>query len=230
MFLRKAFHLAIASLLLTSCSEMPDFSLADKDANQSAASSEKLALRQVAFTDLPNWQTDRQDMALQAFAKSCAKIEKRKAEDNFSGEKWSGRVADWQQACRNRPQGAVTSAQARDYFQNNFTPYAASDNGDEQGLFTGYFEASLNGSNTKTGAYQIPLRAKPDDLVMVDLGAFRDELKGQRIAGRVVNGSLKPYEDRAAIETGKLPAAQDKPLLYVDNAVDADQWAAFVLR
>ena len=42
---------------------------------------------------------------------------------------------------------------------------------------------------------------------MVELGDFRDTLKGQRIAGRVVNGSLKPYETRADIEAEKLSNA-----------------------
>lgn len=53
---------------------------------------------------------------------------------------------------------------------------------------------------------------------MVELGDFRDSLKGQRIAGRVVKGALKPYETRADIEAGKLEA---KPLVYVDDPVDA---------
>lgn len=54
---------------------------------------------------------------------------------------------------------------------------------------------------------------------MVELGDFRETLKGQRIAGRVVNGNLKPYENRADIEAGKLKDA--KPLVWVDDPVDA---------
>jgi membrane-bound lytic murein transglycosylase A len=56
---------------------------------------------------------------------------------------------------------------------------------------------------------------------MVDLGEFRPELKGQRIAGRVADGRLRPYEERAKIVAGKLPAGQDVPLLWVDDPVDA---------
>jgi membrane-bound lytic murein transglycosylase A len=56
---------------------------------------------------------------------------------------------------------------------------------------------------------------------MVNLGEFRDELRGQRIAGRVVDGTLKPYQDRTQIELGKLPKDQDRALLYVDSAVEA---------
>ena len=68
-----------------------------------------------------------------------------------------------------------------------------------EGLFTGYFEASLKGSKTRHGPYQTPILKKPDDLVMVDLGDFRDDLKGRRIAGRVIDTRLKPFEDRETI-------------------------------
>jgi membrane-bound lytic murein transglycosylase A len=115
----------------------------------------------------------------------------------------------------------MTPSQARQYFETHFTPVAATADGEPEGLFTGYYEASLRGSRTQEGPYRIPLRAKPSDLVMVNLGEFREELKGQRIAGRVKGGLLKPYEDRAAIEDGKLPPDQDRVLFWVDNAVDA---------
>lgn len=95
------------------------------------------------------------------------------------------------------------------------------DGNEPEGLFTGYYESALKGSLTRGGQYQYPLRARPDDLVMVQLGDFREELKGQRIAGRVLNGNLKPYETHGEITAGKLPKSQDKTLVWVDSAVDA---------
>ena len=58
-------------------------------------------------------------------------------------------------------------------------------------------------------------------LVMVNLGEFRDELKGERIAGRVRDGRLKPYESHAEILSGQLPVEQDRALVWVDSAIDA---------
>src|SRR5690606_9984185 len=58
------------------------------------------------------------------------------------------------------------------------------------------------------------------ELVTVDLGAFRDSLKGERIAGRVVDGALKPYPDRSAIDAGAL-AGRGLELLWVDDPVAA---------
>lgn len=181
----------------------------------------KLVLQPASFADLPNWKNDSAQEALTAFRISCGRILKADPAKNFSAEIEAGTNADWQDACRQIQAGDVSAQTAQNYFENNFTPFAATNDGDPNGLFTGYFEASLQGSKNRGGQYQIPLRAKPDDLVMVDLGQFRDELKGQRIAGRVTGGSLKPYETRAQIEDGQLPPAQDKTLLWVDSAVDA---------
>lgn len=71
---------------------------------------------------------------------------------------------------------------------------------EKQGTFTGYFEPVYQASRTPTLQHSAPVLPRPDDLVEVDLGRFRDNLKGERIAGRVVNGRLTPYDDRAAIE------------------------------
>ena len=182
----------------------------------------KLVLKPATFKDLPGWTADNQQQALVALASSCSRIAKNDpAKPVFSAD-WAGTAGQWQRACEAMPHITTsTPQQARIYFETWFTPVAATADGKAEGLFTGYYEASLRGSLTQGGPYQIPLRLRPDDLVMVNLGEFRDELKGQRIAGRVVTGQLKPYEDRAAIEDGKLPAPQDKVLVWVDSAVDA---------
>ncbi len=183
----------------------------------------KLVLKPATFSELPGWGQDDAAAALVPFAKSCARILKIDPVQKPSmSADWAGPIIKWQAACRALPQpGTANPDQARAYFETYFTPVQATADGKAEGLFTGYYQASLRGSRTPGGAYSIPLRAKPDDLVMVNLGEFREELKGQRIAGRVKSGQLKPYEDRAAIEDGKLPSGQDKPLVWVDSAVDA---------
>ncbi len=65
------------------------------------------------------------------------------------------------------------------------------------------------------------MREKPKDLVSVDLGQFRDDLRGKRIAGRVVGDKLKPYEDRAEIIAEKMPLKVDTTMMWVDSSVDA---------
>src|SRR6185436_18649818 len=92
--------------------------------------------------------------------------------------------------------------------------------GDPEGLFTGYYEPLLHGSRKRTDLYRVPLYVRPPELVTVDLGAFREELKGQRLAGRVEDGALVPYPDRRAIVEGAL-AGRDLELVWVDDPIDA---------
>ncbi len=183
---------------------------------------EVLEFKVASFSNLPGWEFDAHDAGLLAFSRSCTRILKQSADKSFGPDPWAGKYSDWQKVCQALPPVETTSpAQARRYFETWFTPVAALADGKPEGLFTGYYEASLRGSLNQEGPYQIPLLARPADLVMVNLGEFRPELRGQRIAGRVTDGYLKPYEDRAAIENGKLPADMEVPLLWTDSAVGA---------
>lgn len=186
----------------------------------------RLTLEKVSFSKVPGWNNDALEQSLKAFEKSCNTVLKRDENAPFKQAfPYAGLNKDWQKACRSLlmtyPQ---TAYDTRVFFEEYFTPYAIYANHDDEGLFTGYYEASLRGSVTKTSKYNYPLYKRPSDLIMVDLGDFRDELKGQRIAGRVIEARLKPYEDRAQIEQGAL-SNQGLELVYVDDPI-----AAFFLQ
>lgn len=170
------------------------------------------------FSNLPAWPDSNPQEFLNAFEKTCTRIGKKDSNKTYvSDPKW-GTVEQWQSLCTTLPKAEDLTS----WIEANFTPVSVRDSlHKETGLFTGYYEASLKGSRTQSELYNVKLRARPDDLVMVDLGNFRDELKGQRIAGRVVDGKLKPYEDRSEIIASKLPPEQDNVLFWVDDAVDA---------
>jgi len=175
-----------------------------------------------SFSTLPDWRQENFVGFAQAYNRSCKAILKKSAQSNFGSNPKFGKAQEWQIACRKFAKiNQNNPTQVRQFFEQNFTPYVARAGQKSDGLFTGYFEAGLNGSRTRQGPYQTPLRARPDDLVMVNLGEFRDELKGQRIAGRVIDGRLRVYEDHEEIIKGGLPPAQDKPLVWVDSPVDA---------
>ena len=109
---------------------------------------------------------------------------------------------------------------ARAFFERWFVPHLASAGRRAGGLFTGYYEPELNGSRVRSDRYAVPIYVKPSDLVSVDLGLFRRSLKGERIAGRLVDGRLTPYASRAEIEAGRL-RGRELELVWVDDAVDA---------
>ena len=181
-----------------------------------------LKLQAASFQDLPEWRNENFQNFAQAYERSCARILKKDSQSLFGADSKFGKAQEWQIACRKfQKTDKQNIASLRQFFEQNFIPYTAKADFETEGLFTGYYEASLNGSRTKKGKFIYPLRARPDDLVMVDLGEFRDELKGQRIAGRVKGGKLKPYETHGEILAGKLPKSQDKALVWVDDPVEA---------
>lgn len=187
---------------------------------------DRLTLAPVAFRDLPGWTDDRVAEAVPAFQRSCARLKGQPADKPVGPNGVGGKVADWTAVCAELaalPAGDGTpdkDARARTFFETWFTPYAAGNNGTRKGLFTGYYEPELKGSRTPDAAFPVPLYRKPADLVMVDLGEFAERWRGERIAGRVVDGRLKPYEDRTAIEAGAL-RGKGLELLWVDDPIGA---------
>jgi membrane-bound lytic murein transglycosylase A len=185
-----------------------------------------MSLQKTSFDKLPGWQNDHVGEALLALQNSCVAIKKRDAAKAMNVNQVGGTAAAWRDVCLALDgvdeAGAADkdSTVARQFIETWFDPYVISTPNGKTGLFTGYYEPSLRGSLTQQGAYQYPLYQRPADLVMAELGDFRPNLQGQRIAGRVQNGTLKPYEDRAAIDKGAL-AGQNLELLWVDNPYDS---------
>ena len=182
-------------------------------------------LKPAAFEALPGWRTDDLADVLPALARSCARIAKRAAEDAFFGVMpYAGTNQDWQEACAAMP---VDPQLAHQYFEAYFTPYEIwadiKNPASREGLFTGYYEPMLKAVDvavTHDAAQGTPLYMRPDDLITVDLGAFKPELKGQNITGRVTDGKLVPYYTRADIEKGALDGKAFE-ILHVTDPVDA---------
>lgn len=215
---KAAISLWVCLVFLTGCAEMP---------KPVADAPKKLTVVKTEFVNLPGWGGDDLLEFVKAYQKSCARILKAPSDKEFGALAEAGTYVRWQGVCLDMKVLDVNNPAAiKAFVERHFVPYEVRGNDDPVGLFTGYYEASLRGSLTKSPTYNIPLYTRPDDLVMVDLGQFRDELKGQRIAGRVNDGNLKPYETRAEIVAGDWPHAfekngGDKVLVWVDDAVDA---------
>ncbi len=178
-------------------------------------------LSPTGFDRLPGWTGDDQGAALAAFRRACAVLAGRDDAEPFgpeSGTAAAGTVADWRPACAAAETTAPASARA--FFETAFLPFAAANNDRRAGLFTGYYEPELRGSRRSGGAYATPLLRRPPDLVSVDLGRFRPAWKGERTAGRVVDGVLVPYQSRAEIAAGTL-AGRGLELVWVDDPIDA---------
>ncbi|WP_262693401.1 murein transglycosylase A [Kordiimonas aquimaris] len=178
-----------------------------------------LRYEEINFADLPGWHTADIMAAKPALLKSCEKMANLPSNRRLPGAAIGGVGHDWTEGCN-----ALVGAGSRNALQqallDHFEPLAVSLDGESEGLFTGYYEALLQGSRERSARYNVPLYMRPPELVMVDLGAFRSDLRGRRIAGSVRNGRLMPYPDRAAINDGALDD-RDLEVLWVDSAVDA---------
>lgn len=150
----------------------------------------------------------------------------------------SGAAGDWRPACAAAAALDLDSLErdeaaraARRFFEEHFRPLRISSRRDpapdgparrlgprlsQTGLFTGYFEPAFEASPVPTARFSAPLHARPSDLVMVDLGAFRPALAGERIAGYVNDGRLHPYPDHRAINDGALDGRDSRVLAFLD--------------
>ena len=181
---------------------------------------EALTLRRVEFSGLPGWRNDDQRAALPALRRSCGALGKLPPERPVGAQKFFGTYGDWRAPCAAlAAKGEMDRAAARSFFEQWFAPYAASNEGKTDGLFTGYFEAELKGMRKKTGKYIYPIYAAPPDLLTIDLGKFKPDLQGQTISGRIDGNSLVPYFTRGEIDGGTL-ANKNLELFWTDDVID----------
>ena len=187
-----------------------------------------LEIRPLAFTDLNGWVEADKQGALSTFLRSCQRWERADPARSMAPKVVDteikalfGTLSHWQPLCLEaRVVADGPGQQAQDFFETRFVPVMIKEKGDKSALFTGYYEPQLRGSLVRQGAYTTPLLRRPEDLVMVDLGAFRKDLAGRRIAGRVTQGRLTPFESRAELEA--LDAHDPgEVLVWVDDPVDA---------
>lgn len=136
--------------------------------------------------------TDAQaESARAAFALSCPGLMRRADTSGLT------RGADWGPACA----AARGGGRARDFFARYFEAVQV---GDGKAFATGYYEPEILGSRERRSGYDVPIYARPRDLIDVDLGQFSDSLKGRKIRGKVAGTNFVPFDDRTAIEQGSL--------------------------
>jgi membrane-bound lytic murein transglycosylase A len=139
----------------------------------------QLTLSPVAFAELPGWRDGQQAAALPALRRSCAALAKR-PDDARLGP--AGTVAMWRAPCAAAAAlGTATDAQARAFFEAEFTPFAASDNGKTDALVTGYYEPELAGALDRFRHLALFYAADPIQLFFLQIqGSGRVRLRDGR--------------------------------------------------
>lgn len=187
-----------------------------------------LRVRALSFSRLPGWDAGAQGEALPAFLRTCGRLGGRDGAARLGAHVRSdrldglfGTVEEWRAVCAAALRiDDEDHAAARRFFETWFVPLRIHDPARPAGLLTGYYEPQLEGSRRRSAAFGVPLLRRPPDLVQVELGEFRGDLKGDRVFGRVVDRRLRPYDTRAQIRTGSLDA-DALALVWVDDPVDA---------
>lgn len=87
-------------------------------------------------------------------------------------------------------------------------------------LFTGYYEPVMKGSREKTEYYKYPLYGKPKDLVQINLGDYRQDLKGKKIIVRIDNKTIAPYYDRKSIDKFGYLSGQGLEIAWLSDPID----------
>jgi len=127
----------------------------------------RLTLAPARYLDFIGWQEDSVAAAVPAFLKSCGALASRAEAAPLDGRTKSadfGTAGEWRPLCTAAEQLPPGDDNAtREFFETNFVPWLAGNNGAAEGLFTGYFEISLTGSRKPGGAYRTPLYRRPPD-------------------------------------------------------------------
>src|SRR5207248_489836 len=127
----------------------------------------RLTLAPAKYEQLAGWRDDAVAAAIPAFLKSCAAVMSRPEGAALDGRTKSGdfgSAAEWRPLCAAAEKlPAGDDKASREFFETAFTPFLAGNNGDSSGLFTGYYEITLNGSRKRGGPFQTPLYRRPSD-------------------------------------------------------------------
>jgi membrane-bound lytic murein transglycosylase A len=171
-------------------------------------------LAAAAFTDMPGWANDPLGEVLPALRLQCRRLALLPADTALGGQDlaatYGGRAGQWAEPC-----AAALALNPGDdthrFFESWFQPYAVT----EPALVTGYFQPVVPGARQLSAGYQVPVLARPDDLVR----AGGTDESGRPSLGRMANGSIVPYWPRAEIEAGAMGDAA-RPIAYLASPVD----------
>ena len=128
--------------------------------------------------------------ALASFRQSCRALLRRADGSGLT------RQTDWAPAC---DAAALPETDAVSFFTTAFETVIV---GPGRAFATGYYEPEIEGSRTRAPGYDVPIYRRPPDLVEVTASAGPPPVASRR--GRMQDGVLVPYYERAEIDAGAL--------------------------
>jgi membrane-bound lytic murein transglycosylase A len=115
----------------------------------------------------------------------------------------------------------VSPEQLNEEIRENFLVYRATGRvGNNQVLFTGYFEPVYEASLKPDNSYRHPIYNRPGDLIITNLSLFKPEFKGKKIVGRIKGTKLLPYFSRREIVEEEVLKGQGLEIAWLKDPVD----------
>ncbi len=163
-------------------------------------------LRKADWNSLNGFEQDNLSAAWGGLLQSCSVLKKQEV---------------WRASCEAlAQQSSPSNDKIRTLLHEHLAPYQVTNpDGTDTGLITGYYEPWLKGSRSRSERYRYPLYAKPDDLLVIDLGAAYPEFAHRRLRGKLNGNKVTPYYSRGEIDVVQSPLAGNE-LLWVDDSVD----------
>lgn len=179
-----------------------------------------LTLKPGTYTQLPGWGSTNLKQSLLALRISCHAFSRQDPNSAVGSKYIPLKAKDWYPACSAAAQVDENSnAEMQTFFQTWFKPVEFQNGKPLQGLFTGYYVPSLQGSLTKSKHFSVPIYSVPPNLVTANLAAFSSDLPHHKIVGHVVAKKVIPFYTRADIDTGAI-ADSTTVLAWVNNSLD----------
>jgi membrane-bound lytic murein transglycosylase A len=157
------------------------------------------AVTKSTFEKLPNFNSDNFDLVLSLFKQECEKTQL---------------YHRYKYLCDK----ATHVEDSKKFILENFQPYLiVNKKKKSSSLLTGYYEAQVSASLTRSKRYRYPIYSTPDDLLTVRLTSIYPDLDNYRLRGRVEKAKLVPYYTRAEANSQELNASV---LCYCDSKID----------
>lgn len=191
------------------------FSCSHKDEKKTATGTIKLS--KTSFVAMEGWNNDDFAQTISVFSRNCDKILQNK-KTYLADSAVKIKTIDYQKVCKKFASKNITSsAQMKEFLEEEFTPYVVSANNNPIGKFTSYYEATVHASLEKDSRYKYPIYGKPNDLIEINLRDFDANLPNTRLVGHVIGNKFVPYYKRAEIENNGVNAPV---LMWGDDPVD----------
>jgi membrane-bound lytic murein transglycosylase A len=158
----------------------------------------------LAWSDISGWSEDDHLAAFQTFRASCKPIAAQDAMATPPDSRPLG--ASLRDPCRiARATEVSDGAQARGFFEQNFTPLKISRLGEGDGFVTGYYEPVIEGSREANEVFNIPVYRRPSNLFVKGFNQASPDLPNKGpVYRKIGRRKLVPYYDRAQIEDGAI--------------------------